>query len=148
MLESIEDLRKMDEDNLVSYGNGDYRQDTSHNDIADAIEREVLGRYMELPMDMYGVPIRIGDKMVDSRHDEEPFEVWAIGDGLHPISKRTDGIIAVYPAQFLKHVVPRTVEDVLTQLAREIYADAGSELLDMDIIVSKYAKELRMVDAQ
>ena len=45
------------------------------NAIADEIQAEVDSRFMELPLDADGVPIRVGD--VVAAQDEQPFEVRA-----------------------------------------------------------------------
>lgn len=110
--------------------------------IADEIEAEIAERYMELPTDADGVPIRVGDKM--QYHGGEPFTVCAVAPGvIHTWAvvklgeRKTTYDYA--PAQ-CTHYKPRTLEDVLRGF--------GAEFDDYDDVwlnekVAEYADEIR-----
>ena len=113
--------------------------------IADCIKDEVDEKYMPLPLDADGVPIHIGDEMV--QNDKRIGRVTAVGFHAEPrvwVLPHGCYVSIVYMARGIVHYKPRTVEDVLGDVAREIYADAGNEIRDMDFIIAKYAAELQM----
>lgn len=82
--------------------------------IADAIEREIAERYIELPLDADGVPIRVGDWLVGvKRWSGERFQVSHIefdGERWEAVDVETSDAI---DAKDTRHVKPRTLEDVL-----------------------------------
>ena len=77
-------------------------------DIADEIEREVAERYMELPLDADGVPIRIGDTVceVDVRM---PIKVMSLTFYEDCVDVNVCGM----NPNLLRHVKPRTLESIL-----------------------------------
>lgn len=89
--------------------------------IADEIEREIAERYMKLPLDADGVPIRVVDELeCHTNGYDGTFTVFAIGDnvvvGNHDIewiSRNPSKWFHV--ASFCTHVKPRTLEDVLRE---------------------------------
>lgn len=117
------------------------------DECVDAIEREVSERYIELPVDADGVPIHEGDviQFVNEQGGTgAKVEVCAIskhyayyGEGKH-----------FYKASMCRHVKPRTLEDVLKELANEVWeasctcqttwSDSG-----LDGIEERYADEIR-----
>lgn len=101
--------------------------------LADEIEREIAERYMELPVDMDGVPIRVGDRVCSPNAGGGEYDVFAIACN-HWVD--IDGF-KHNPAGTL-HVKPRTVEDVLTDLAEDV--ERGCPPLNA---VAKYIGELR-----
>lgn len=108
-----------------------------------AIQAEVDERFMELPMDADGVPIRVGDK-VQFRNDA-PVTVDSIGTG--KVYANDSGFFGsnggFYGQGTLKnvhHVKPRTLESVLQEYGSEI-ADSASK--PWSEIVDKYAAEIR-----
>ena len=112
-------------------------------DIADEIEREVSERFMELPVDADGVPIHVGDEMRFS--DGEETTVMAVDDkgnvyhdGL-PTIKAIPGAVSV--ADCMRHVEPRTVEDVLTDFA--YCCEEGADDRPLDVRIDECAAELR-----
>ena len=105
-------------------------------ELLDAIEREVDGRFMELPVDADGVPLHLNDE-VCSLVTERTYFVTGVADGAVQI----DFYATWLDADSLRHVKPklRTVEDVLREFAEQ--AEKGKYSNDM---VAKYAAELRM----
>jgi len=99
-------------------------------DIADEIEREIAEKYMELPVDADGVPIRIGDT-VRELDDCVPMKVMSLTFYEDCVDVNAYGM----NPNLLLHVKPRTVEDVLR------------DFLDVKVYTSKtyerYADELR-----
>ena len=85
--------------------------------LANAIQAEVDGRFMELPVDADGVPIHIGD-MIEYEGDEDTYRLHARGVYVYE-----DGHVAVMNERLgiwyqenCRHVKPRTLEDVLNDL--------------------------------
>lgn len=106
------------------------------NAAADEIEAEIAERYIELPVDAVGVPIRIGDSVtspffkgsreVRSLTKEQGNPYWHLGVD--------EGEVI---AHMCRHAKPRTVEDVL----RELRDESRQDQRDFDL--SAYAAELR-----
>lgn len=143
MLESLEKLREdslaisIDENDVatvyMTHGKGDFIRSA-----ADAIQREVDERYMLLPVDADGVPIRVGDE-VTYGVGQKLHCVYAVSDDAAWLNNSaTVGVIALmkFQAEQCHHVKPRTVEDVLHDfiLNESVYDDET---------YAKYADELR-----
>lgn len=118
--------------------------------IADEIEAELAERYMKLPVDADGVPIRPGDKLIDM--DGLVFEVEMLSQDDMRVFK--DGSYdEVDNFEFFKHYKPRTIEDVLRDvvaLCANTWKDKRSPFgfLDPEDVmdsgnIAKYADELR-----
>ncbi len=149
-MESIEELRKMDDDELIALGNGQYGRDYRHNSIADEIEREIAERYMELPVDADGVPIKLGDRIkCTDTPTSRTFIVSAIGKTkggnpvFHGYEDKGDHLERHRIGPNTRHVKPRTIEDVLLDYGNEIARQGHQAGLTMHEIVAKYADELR-----
>lgn len=106
------------------------------DEIADEIEREVSERFMELPVDMDGVPIRPGDTVVV---DGEEIVV-------STVERRcwVDAQGYIYSPKGTSHIKPRTIEDVLREFAAEYHNAASSpNTFDSDGMIERCADELR-----
>lgn len=102
--------------------------------MLDRIQAEVDSRFMELPLDADGVPIRVGDVVV--AQDEQPFEVRAFQlDALGWFAIERLG--SQWNVNQLHHVKPRTLEDVL-----EEFTDLP-ERIDRIVAIPRYATEIR-----
>lgn len=111
------------------------------SDMVREIEREVSERFVELPVDADGVPIRDGDKVkIPNTAFDDPYDVFAVA---HDYWVDMDGFTHK-PMQTV-HVKPRTVEDVLAEFGRE---SAGASLEETNALLAKYAAELRMRDGE
>ena len=106
--------------------------------VADEIQAEVDERFMELPLDADGVPIRVGD-MVEWIYKNGDYEVIAVGN---IVALRTGeyGTFTV-AADALRHVKPRTLEDVLEDCCDEWNQHCGNEWESG--VYAKYAAEIR-----
>ena len=145
-LESIEKLRGwfrigMQGFSIVNSGGRCATNDVSQfiNEIADEIEREIDERYMELPLDADGVPIRVGDVMLDYQTPRNVIAVASdsfVMDGFKNGSFYRPGLACNH-----SHVKPRTLEDVLCDLEgmRGNYADYE----DVVYRAAEYAAEIR-----
>lgn len=117
------------------------------NAAADEIEAEIAERYIELPVDADGVPIRIGDlvthpffegsREVRSLTKEQRNPYWHLG---------VDG--GKVTAHTCRHAKLRTIEDVLHDFAKDVlsmnrnrFAESPDEIHIPD--GAKYADELR-----
>ena len=109
------------------------------NRFADEIQAEVDGRFMELPLDADGVPIRVGDKMELSKG--RVGKVVAVSDLQFTARVSAREEKPVCQAHLHHHVKPRTLEDVLQDLEgmRGNYADYE----DVVCRAAKYAAEIR-----
>ncbi|GEM_PF-2991955 len=153
-IKALEELRKLDGCIDIPMLKNKLCADTNtHNviaaleAIADEIEAEIAERFMELPVDAEGVPIRIGDLLV-LQHEvkEKPSEVESITfDGQDWYFTSSDGFLN---AAGFSHVKPRTLESVLADLTNEVWeasctchttwSDSG-----LDGIEKRYADEIR-----
>ena len=146
-MESIEKLRKMDDDELIAFGNGQYGKDYRHGHIADEIEAEIAEKYMLLPVDADGVPIKPRDNVDTGMGDKGPvghLEYWYPNSWVAVIEYKP-GQFTRYDPLAIRHVKPRTVEDVLHDMlyeAADACADGNTKIEDC---IAKYAAELRMV---
>lgn len=96
-------------DKLRDYASRYHRvtgQMTEMGRIADEIEAEIAERYMALPVDADGVPIRVGDKI---EHRGHTGDVWLFGANEIMCTDRV-----CYPIGECHLVKSRTLEDVLT----------------------------------
>lgn len=108
--------------------------------IIDEIETELAERYMELPVDADGVPIKVGDVVKRSRVGGgfcEPGEVvgfMTYGAFVWPIDEHN----TTRNPDFLHHHHEPTVEDVLEEFAQMYIAcnDKGT--------IAEYAAKLRL----
>lgn len=85
-------------------------------DIADEIEAEIAERFMELPVDADGVPIKPGDIM--QFRDDAPVRVDSIGNSKCYVGDfgwfgGNGGFYGKGTLKCCRHVKPRTLEDVL-----------------------------------
>lgn len=112
-------------------------------DILDDIEREVADRYMELPLDADGVPIRVGDEMEFGENHNQGI-VKALNEHMVIAMHVDDGCMnyakygLLWNADTCRHIKHRTVEDVLTDLAEDV--ERGCPPLNA---VAKYIGQLR-----
>ena len=120
-------------------------------DGLDKVEREIAERYMQLPEDVNGVPIHMGDtiegELLDDStvrgtvcafhlYDDEPDSVY-IKVNLHGVWTIKELRIAR-----CRHVKPRTVEDVLMDVMSD-FADADFNDETLETITARYADEIR-----
>ena len=113
----------------------------------EKIEQEVSERYMELPLDADGVPIRVGDVMEFSAFEIEK-----------PVTRMVDGIgqgvffawcgergYQQHEAKRYRHYHAPTVEDVLREFAEKII---DSQIPDMhptyEEAIAEYAQRLQL----
>ena len=100
---------------------------------ADEVEQEIADNYMKLPLDADGVTIHVGDKMLDDIQRE----VVAVSESSFVLSGYGIGCnLRICGAHLHSHVKPRTIEDVLKEVADEV---CGFEELEIE----KYAAEIR-----
>lgn len=109
------------------------------NAVADAIESELWGGYVALPVDRDGVPIHLGDEMetvggqvVRVRHMTIYESGWLLN-----YSARTPSMMTHRP---------KTVEDVLRKFVTEFNRD-DTELCDEEII-ERFAAKLRLSEEE
>lgn len=135
-LESIERLRESLNDCTTEAGVEPNRFDTywitarACDILIDEIEREIAEKYIELPVDADGVLIRIGDT-VRELDDCVPMKVMSLTFYEDCVDVNACGM----NPNLLRHVKPRTVEDVLRDfLDEKVYTSKTYE---------RYADELR-----
>ena len=139
-MESIEKLRGL----IKTARNGWYSYNGAlYDDVekaADEIEREIADNYMKLPLDENGVPIHVGDKMLDDIQRE----VVAVSESSFVLSGYGIGCnLRLCGAHLHSHVKPRTIEDVLYDFGRdERWNDEGDSAAVEREIIAKYASEI------
>lgn len=144
-IKTIDTLRR-----VIGLGEAGYYQTDKTCDYDDAIdeciiaiEREVSERYIELPVDADGVPIRVGD-LIEFGRKGERLEVTHIGWTKHGdptiAYRRPNGTLdCSCIGSGCWHVKPRTLEDVLREFGMECADDAYAT----DWAVAIYAAEIR-----
>lgn len=121
--------------------------------IADEIEREVSERFCELPVDEDGITIHVGD-MVQGLGDSGPvqhLELW--DDAWVVVFEFAPGQFTRYSGDAVRHVKPRTIEDVLEDFVRNGVEPISRENREVDLSdvafcidkgeMRKYAAEIR-----
>ena len=141
MLESIEKMRDYISTNQRMRGWKD-----SLSDIADEIEREISEKYMLLPVDADGVPIRVGDEMCCHKHGITSMEVLAVSD----VHFWWLGETGVYPsiAESFHHVKPDPVKELLEEFSgiwkAAVEVRSGESLRKRgEQLVEEYAAKIR-----
>lgn len=104
-------------------------------EIADAIEAEIAERYMALPVDADGVPIRVNDRLIAYN---ERVDVEGVGDGIVIYRTENDELCLMFNPAAAIHVKPRTLEDVLADFAADVENDRNTIET-----ARKYADEIR-----
>ena len=109
-----------------------------------AVYCEVDERFMALPLDADGVPIRVGDKLECHANGKDGiFIVFAIGDKV-AVENTDDSLTRVmHVARFCHHFKPRTLEDVLCDFANDVAKQGHQIGLTGREISDKYAAEIR-----
>ena len=146
MFESIGNLRN------IAYGYApNIRRQV--NMACDEIEQEIAERYMEMPVDADGVPIRVGDYLESEEYDGRPFPCRGLNVEVCKSGKRWtvcmsydsySGTSEYTSARRCHHVKPRTIEDVLGEAVGELFnADISTGSSEWDEVIAKYAEEIR-----
>lgn len=132
MMESIEKLREFIDDQFVCSGQA-YLQGMA---IAGSIEREIAERYMLLPVDADGVPIRCGDEVTTDALSNEKWIVFAVAnDYWVDVDGYTHKLLTTH------HVKPRTLEDMMTE-----YEELAANQNVKDYF--EVSKELRTIQSE
>ena len=134
-MESIEKLRY-----YIDHG-------INHRDelikLIDAIEREIAEKYMLLPVDAYGVPIRVGDTLqLGDTRGEVIALTYRPNNGELPWEYQCD-TGGWYNTAFARHAKPRTVEDVLREFSVYLVQNASNTKCVSNAI-AEFSQELRM----
>ena len=118
--------------------------------IADEIEAEIAERFMELPCDADGAPIRVGDKLFFDKNDPgicTGYDWLKINDdGKWMIVVRSDWHDGGcrFLAHDSAHHVQRTLEDVLRDVWKEALDYAKSDMWrNPDEVFAERADEIR-----
>lgn len=134
------------------------RQRDAVLDAYDGLERDVEERYVKLPEDADGVPIRVGDVLDPPKGSEEygrliVTELTHDGEDWYfkgEIPASATGRAGYFNVIGFTHVKPRTIEDVLATFrfdAKNIYDDPtlnGNERVDeLETLDADVAAELR-----
>ncbi len=113
--------------------------------LIDEIEAEIADNYMLLPVDADGVPIHVGDEMFGDCPSGKHVSgrVAFIGENRFML-----GNVQFYlRGDYMHHVKPRTLEDVLREYGHAYYAHMTDNYMNYDgtdeQVVKKYADEIR-----
>ena len=116
--------------------------------LCDAIERELAERWMELPVDAEGVPIRVGD-VVEFGENRRQGIIKALNECM-VIAMHVDGDNLNYAkhgllwnADACRHAKPDTIEDVLRDFAEEWGAWDGCDAETERLMCARYAERIR-----
>ena len=88
-------------------------------DTYDQIQAEVDANYMRLPVDADGEPIRVGDS-VKMKYTDKVFTVQLVGDICFRGQLLGTGTMEIHYSRSCNRVKPRTVEDVLAEIANNV----------------------------
>ena len=135
MLESIEKLRGEIRDDLErTCGSSTSVRSERVLSSLDEIEREISSRYMLLPVDADGVPIRIGMRVINPYGEQFIVDSLYINSNTCRVSEKYSEIKWLADSCRIK----RTVEDVLRKFAEEV-----NGCRDTSELLAKYTDELR-----
>lgn len=113
MTSITDELRELTNDPLLGYASQEQHIERL-NAIADAVEQELVERYVAKPLDADGVPINVGDKMVGPYL--EPSYVDGVGVGVFFVYDG-ESMYHGYDAQCYRHYQcdtwERIIEDAL-----------------------------------
>lgn len=109
--------------------------------IADAIERELNDRYVELPVDAEGAPVRVGDSCVDKFGNEKfvvssvewnglCWSAWSVPEKRHICTN-------------VVHGSPRTLEGLLREYGERVLRSGHQWGLDAQRAIIDCAEEIR-----
>lgn len=140
-IKALDDLCEWANDCLDSYLHRDAMR------IADRIETEVAERYMELPVDADGVPIRYGDSLsYCGEHGEVVTGKVCNMEYRERSYGEADWLVNVagwiFPGD-ARHAKPRTIEDVLRDCCNEWNKHCGHDWESG--VYAKYATEIREI---
>ena len=118
--------------------------------MLDEIEAEIAERLMELPIDADGVPIHMGD-VVELGENRNQGIVKALNGHMVIAMHVDDGYMnyakygLLWNADECRHVKPRTLEDVLTEMLDRNTDGVGLREFNRDFgaFVAHYAEEIR-----
>ena len=140
-IKALDVLRELIEKSRHEYEMGNVSYVVGFNDIADYIEAEIAERFMELPVDADGEPIRIGDYLqLGNTSGEVVALTYCPSNGKLPWEWQCD-TDDWYNTAFARHIEPRTLEDVLKEL--EGMRGNGATYEDVVARCSELAAELR-----
>lgn len=113
--------------------------------LADEIEREVAERFMPLPCDGNGEPIHMGDVLVPKDYGTRRREVIGVNCKEFFFLDDEEGRIKKNRAHCWKHLEPRTLEDVLSEMLDRNSDGIGLREFNGDFaaFVEHYAAEIR-----
>lgn len=116
------------------------------NNIADAIQKEVDERFIELPVDADGGVIHLGDEMQHIEDSDEHGRVAIITYGKDSVDVYVDYDSAEidYEPTELCHYREPTVEDVLREFADALGQCEGP--CSGEPLIAKYAQKLRIAE--
>jgi len=116
------------------------------DELADAIEREVKERYIELPKDADGEYIRIGDRVEDN---ERVVRIVLTNGSWEPsvYVEKAPCLLEEYFCNEVSHYHEPTVEDVLREFALEIDPAADVDVSGAKTI-AEYAAKLKLREAE
>lgn len=146
MLESIKKLRMLWK-KLPAPTRPDELLLADVNSGISEIERELAERYMLLPVDSEGVPIRVGDFIKGAEELDPVVKVTGVAQNeFHGPMVQTDDAITgrwycVAPGTV--HVKTYTIEDVLTEFSERVCRSGHQWGLDAPTVVPEYAAKLR-----
>ena len=132
MMESIEKLRELRDEAARKMVDNPRWVCARAEEIADEIEREIAERYMLLPVDADGVPIRMYDCI--SEEEFAPSGGHVVGFKLY--EGQPDWLVncgAWVFARKCRHVKPRTLEDILQCAGVSVAAieDVAAEIREL-----------------
>ena len=147
----LDELREYAEQCCPAYEDYDARM----MEIADAVEAEIAERYIELPVDADGVPVRVGDELeCHANGYDGAFTVFAIGNdvvvGNHDIEwLGRNPSKWFHVASFCTHAKPRTIEDALNDFGEKVWNTACApegytwSNANLDADLERCAEEIR-----
>jgi hypothetical protein len=113
------------------------------DDLFDAIERELKEHYVELPHDKDGVPIHIGDEMVDDKKDRFVVSEIDYSASCVCVFGIASGVGNLYRPSEIVHYKPPIVKELLREFAIAC-EDAGNAGEAVNRLISEYAERLQL----
>ena len=141
---AIDRLQVLTDTDIVTALTGEYSwtDKRTREHLIDLLRQADPDSHMILPEDADGVPIHEGDTMEFDSGKRVEVEAVSRGGFFY---YTYDGEAKWTDATNKRHYHKPTVEDVLTEMANEVYDDAVNTVRDRDAIVARYTAKLREV---
>lgn len=126
---------------------GEVTGDELHYTLIELLEQADPDAYMPLPLDVYGVPIHVGDRLCGCGHDDEAYCQAIVNASVIAVGKQFSKFREweYWNVGGIRHYEEPTVESVLTEMLEEAVGYSDAHTTAALNTITEYAKKLREV---